>query len=304
VLFRPLAPGLPAVSIVGFGGLPLSIAGRPDPATARATLHASFDAGVNLVDTANVYCLDHRDIGHNEWLIAEALREWPGSQGRESILVATKGGFARPRGGWERNGRPSHLRRACEQSLRALGVEQIALYQLHAPDPAVPFEESVGALAELRRQGKIRWVGLSNVTVSQIRAAEAIVPVATVQNRLNPFHREALNAVVGYCRERNIGFLAHSPVGGGRLSKKLPTHPVLQRLAARYDASPHAVVIAWVLAQGPTVFAIPGARTSEHARDAASAADLKLTAEEQQEIDEAEFDRRETRRRSTVNGQR
>ena len=304
MLFRPLAPGLPAVSIVGFGGLPLSIAGRPDPATARATLHASFDAGVTLIDTANVYCLDHREVGHNERLISTALREWPESRGRESIVVATKGGFTRPRGGWERNGRPSHLRRACEQSLRALGVEQIALYQLHAPDPAVPFEESVGALAELRRQGKIRWVGLSNVTVSQIQAAEAIVPIATVQNRLNPFSREALEAVVGYCRARNIGFLAYSPLGGGRLNKKLPTHPVLQRLAARHGASPHAVVIAWVLAQGPTVFAIPGARTAEHARDAASAADLKLTAEERREIDEAEFERRKTRRPSTVNDQR
>jgi aryl-alcohol dehydrogenase-like predicted oxidoreductase len=280
------------VSIIGFGGMPLSIAGRPDPAAARATLHASLDAGITLIDTADVYCLDDREIGHNERLIATVLREWPAGPGREAILVATKGGLTRPRGGWERNGRPSHLRRACEQSLRALGVERIALYQLHAPDPAVPFGESVGALAELRREGKIRWVGLSNVTVSQIRAAEAIVPIATVQNRLNPFFREALDAVVGYCRERNIGFLAYSPVGGGRLNKKLPAHPVLQRLAARHHASPHAVVIAWVLAQGPAVFAIPGARTAEHARDGASAVDLKLTADERREIDEAEFERR------------
>ncbi|HEV8150549.1 MAG TPA: aldo/keto reductase [Gemmatimonadales bacterium] len=160
------------------------------------------------------------------------------------------------------------------------------------PDPAVPFEASVGALAELQREGKIRWVGLSNVSVAQLRAAQAIIPIATVQNRLNPFFREAIaEGVVGYCGERNIGFLAYSPVGGGRLNQKLPGHPVLRRLSERLQRSPHALVTAWVLAQGPTVFAIPGARSVVHAQDAARAAELVLSVEDLAAIDQAEFDR-------------
>lgn len=270
--------------------MPLSIQGRPDQATAIAVLHAAFDAGMTLVDTADVYCLDDRDLGHNERLIARALGSWPGS--RDRILVATKGGLTRPEGRWERNASPRHLRQACERSLLALGVEQIALYQLHAPDPAIRFEDSVTTLAELQQEGKIRWVGLSNVTVPQIRAAEAIVSVATVQNRLNPFYREALtDGVVAYCAGRDIGFLAYSPVGGRRLNRRLLEHPVLRSLSAGLGASPHAIVLAWVLAQGQTVFAIPGARTVEHARDSARAADLTLSSTDRRAITQAHFER-------------
>ena len=271
--------------------MPLSIQGRPDAATARAVLHASLAAGVSFIDTADVYCLDDHDIGHNERLIADALASWRGP--RERILVATKGGLTRPRGAWERDASPEQLRLACERSLRALGVEQLDLYQLHAPDPAVPFEESVATLAELQRAGKIRWIGLSNVSVAQIRIAQAIVPIVTVQNRLNPFFREAISeGVVAYCGEQQLGFLAYSPVGGGRLSKTLPHHPVLERLGKRLGHSPHAIVTAWVLAQGPSVFAIPGARTVEHARDAAHAAELELSDEDLRAITDADFDRR------------
>jgi aryl-alcohol dehydrogenase-like predicted oxidoreductase len=289
--YRPLAPGLPSVSLVGFGGMPLSIQGRPDSATAQAVLHAALDAGVTLIDTADSYCLATPERGHNERLIGAALRAWPGP--RDRILVATKGGLVRPGGAWELDGRPAHLREACERSLRALGVEQIALYQLHAPDPAGPFEAGVTALAELQRQGKLRWIGLSNVSVAQIETARAIAPIATVQNRLNPFFREALReGVVAYCGAQRLGFLAYSPVGGGRLNRKLPDHPVLQRMSARLRRSPHAIVTAWVLAQGPTVYAIPGARRVDHAVDAAAAADLVLEAEDLAAIDHAEFDRR------------
>ena len=271
--------------------MPLSIQGRPHEATALAVLDAALAAGETLIDTADVYCLDDDDIGHNERLIAAALRRRPGS--RERVLVATKGGLIRPRGAWVPSGTPRHLRQACERSLVALGVEQLGLYQLHAPDPAVPFGESVAALAELQREGKIRWIGLSNVSVAQIRIAEAIAPIATVQNRLNPFFRNALReGVVEYCAGRRIGFIAYSPVGGSRLNHRLPDSPVLRRLAERLGRSPHAIVIAWVLAQGPTVFAIPGARSVAHAEDAAAAADLELSAEDRAAIDEAEFGNR------------
>ena len=287
---RILGAGAPAVPVVGYGGMHLSLQERPPERESLGVIRAALDAGVRLIDTADVYCLDESDIGHNERLVAEALRGWSGP--RDEVVVATKGGLTRPGGRWERDGRPERLRAACERSLRALGVERIALYQLHAPDPAVPFEESVGALAELRREGKIRWAGLSNVSVAQIRAAEAIVPVASVQNRLNPFFREALaDGVVEYCEEQGIGFLAYSPTGGGRLNRKLPQHPVVRPVAERLGVSAHAVVLAWVLAQSGTVIVIPSARRVAHALDSVGAGELELSPDDLAAIDQAEFSR-------------
>lgn len=285
-----LGPDAPTVPRVGFGGMPLSLTDRPDEKTAIAVLHAALDAGMRLLDTANVYCLDDGDLGHNERLFAKALAAWSGD--RAHVIVATKGGMTRPQGRWERDGRPASLRRACEQSLRALGVERIELYQLHTPDPRVPLSESVGALALLREEGKIRWVGLSNVSVKEIQEAAAIVPITTVQNRLNPFFREALeDGVVDHCGRHGIGFLAYSPVGGGRLHKKLPRHPVASAIARAHGASAHEVVLAWVLAQGPSVFVIPGARSRDAARSSVRAGSLHLSREDLDAIDRAEFSR-------------
>lgn len=287
---RSLGPGGPAVAAVGYGGMHLSIQGRPPAEQGVAVIHAALDTGVTLIDTADVYCLDQGDIGHNERLIAQALRTWSGQ--RDHILVATKGGLVRPHGRWDNDGRPAQLRSACDRSLRALGVERIGLYQLHAPDPRVPFQDSIGALAELRAAGKIDMVGLSNVSVDQIRVAETIVPVTSVQNRLNPFFRESLaGGVVRYCAERGMGFLAYSPTGGGRLNRKLPAHPVLQPMAARLGVSAHVLVLAWALSQSPAVIVIPGARTVEHAVDSAGAANLTLSADDLARIDETEFSR-------------
>ena len=268
----------------------LSIIDRPPEAQGVRVIHAALDAGMTLIDTADAYCLDETEVGHNERLIARALREWSGSAG--SITVATKGGIERKGASWLPNGRPDHLRRACDASLQALGVEQIALYQFHAPDPAVPFAESVGALAELRAAGKVRDVGLSNVSVAQIEQARAIVPIVAVQNRLNPFFREALrNGVVEYCEREGIAFLAYSPVGGGRLNKKLRDVRIIYSLADYYARSPHAVVLAWVLAQGETVIAIPSARSVDNVEDSAESSDLVLTAADIESINRAEFDR-------------
>jgi aryl-alcohol dehydrogenase-like predicted oxidoreductase len=287
---RALGAGAPAVPVVGYGGMHLSLQERPPERESIEVIRAALDAGVRLIDTADVYCRDEWDLGHNERLVAEALRGWRGP--RDDVLVATKGGLTRPGGRWENDGRPEHLRAACDRSLRALGIERIALYQLHAPDPAVPFEESIGALADLRRAGKIRWVGLSNVSVPQIRSAEAIVPVASVQNRLNPFFREALaEGVVPYCEERGIGFLAYSPTGGGRLNRKLPQHPLLRPMAARLGVSAHALVLAWVLSTSPAVIVIPSARRAAHALDSIGAGELGLTAEDLGAITRAEFSR-------------
>jgi aryl-alcohol dehydrogenase-like predicted oxidoreductase len=268
----------------------LSIQDRPPEAQAIRVIHAALDAGVTLIDTADVYCLDNRDIGHNERLVAGALKSWAGD--RDQVIVATKGGVTRPAGRWETDGSPQHLRSACELSLRALGIDRIDLYQLHAPDPRVPLADSVGALAQLQQEGKIRWIGLSNVSVPQIWEAETVVPINTVQNRLNPFFREALaEGVVEYCAERGMGFLAYSPTGGGRLNLKLPAHPVLQPLAARLGITTHALVLAWVLARSPAVIVIPSARTVEHTLDSAAAADLELSEADLSAITAAEFSR-------------
>jgi aryl-alcohol dehydrogenase-like predicted oxidoreductase len=272
------------IPAIGFGGMPLSIQGRPDEEQGIRVIEAALDAGMTLIDTADVYCLDDSDIGHNERLIAKAIR------GRDGVRVATKAGLRRPRGAWVNAGSPKHIREACEQSLRSLETEQIWLYQFHAPDPRVAFEKSVEAFAELHREGKFKWFGVSNVSVEQLEQAERILPVQSVQNRLNPYFRESIG-VAQECANRSVTFLAYSPVGGGRLAKKLPKFEVLQEIARAHGASVHAVTIAWVRAQAETVVPIPAARTIEHAVDSAKAAELVLTEEEIRRIDEAEFDR-------------
>jgi aryl-alcohol dehydrogenase-like predicted oxidoreductase len=287
---RRLGRDAPLVSAVGYGGMHLSIQDRPPDEQGIRVIHAALDAGVTLIDTADVYCLDENDIGHNERLIARALKTWSGD--RSQVIVATKGGMTRPAGRWEMDARPAHLRAACERSLKALGVEQIDLYQLHVPDPRVPLSDSVGALADLQREGKVRWLGLSNVSVGEIKEAEQIVPITSVQNRLNPFFREALSeGVVSYCTDGGIGFLAYSPTGGGRLNRKLPAHPVLQPMASRLGTTPHALVLAWVLARSSAVIVIPSARTVEHALDSVSAAELNLNEADLTAITAADFSR-------------
>ena len=275
------------ISAIGFGAMPLSTQGRPPEDAGRAVINAAIDAGMTLIDTADVYCLNDGDLGHNERLIASAIRNRPD---RDRIKVATKAGMRRPGGSWTSDGTPKHIREACEKSLRALGVDQIWLYQFHTPDPSVPFEKSVESFAELQRNGKCKHVGLSNVDVEQIDAACRIVEVQSVQNRLNPYFRESID-VAEECARRKITFLAYSPVGGGRLAKKLDRFPVLKKIASSHNCSLHAVVLAWVRSQGQTVVPIPGARTVEHAVDSAKSASVTLTAAEIAEIDGSEFSR-------------
>ena len=268
----------------------LSIQERPPEEQGIRVIQAALDAGVTLIDTADVYCLDDNELGHNERLIARALKTWRGN--RDSILVATKGGMRRPGGRWEMDGRPEHLRAACERSLRALEVERIDLYQLHVPDPRVPLTETVGALADLQRQGKIRWVGLSNVSVPEIREAQTVVPGDQRAEPAEPVLPGGTGGESGAILWRGgIGFLAYSPTGGGRLNRKLPAHPVLQPMAARLGVTPHALVLAWLLAQSPAVIVIPSARTVEHAVDSTTAAEVTLSESDLAAITAAEFSR-------------
>jgi aryl-alcohol dehydrogenase-like predicted oxidoreductase len=278
----PLTTPLPPI---GFGGMPLSINGRPDEAQGQRVIHAAIDAGMTFIDTADVYCLDDSDIGHNERLIASVVNARP-----DSVRVATKAGLRRPGGAWVNDGRPEHIREACEKSLRALAVDRIWLYQFHTPDPKVPFETSVEAFAELQRAGKFEHFGLSNVSVEQIESASKILPVVSVQNRLNPYFRESIG-VAQECARRGIVFLAYSPVGGGRLAKKLPKFEVLQRIAEKHSASVHGVTIAWVRGQASTVVPIPAARNVEHVVDSANAKNIVLDADDMASIAQAEFDR-------------
>ncbi len=286
---RQIGPGGPPVSVVSYGAWPLSDSDpRPSEADATGAVHAALDGGATLIDTADSYCLHDGEVGHNERLVAKALASWNGP--RENIMIATKGGHERPDGRWVNNARPEHLRKACDRSLLALRVDRIDLYQLHHPDPQVPLDESVGMLAELQQEGKIRWVGLSNVSVAQIESSRAIVEIVSVQNRLNPFFREAVReGVVGYCDAEGLGFLAYSPVGGGRLNRKLPQISVLGPIAERHGVSPHAVVLAWVLSQGESVIVIPAARTIAHIADSQAAAEIDLSDSDLDAIESAEF---------------
>jgi aryl-alcohol dehydrogenase-like predicted oxidoreductase len=281
---RALGPSGLTVSALGLGGMYMSIRERPSPDDAVRTIHAALDAGVTLIDTADVYCLDDHDLGHNERLIARALRE----RGARDVVVATKGGLRRPNGAWTRDARPAHLRQACEASLRALGVERITLYQLHAPDPAVPFADSVGELARLRSEGKIAHVGLSNVSVQEIEAASRIVPIVSVQNRWNPSYRgPEQDGVLAHCTKKGIALLPYSPFGGASGARSLGSVGQLRAEAQRRGMSPHRLVLAWLLAKSPVVLPIPGARRAESVIDGAGAADMELSAADVRAIEDS-----------------
>lgn len=273
------------VQPIGLGGMPMSIQGRPDEARSIATLRAAFAAGVDFVDTADVYCLDDGDIGHNERLIAKVVREF---DREHKITVATKGGLTRPSGRWERDASPAHLRAACDRSLRALGVDVITLYQLHAPDDKTRFEDSVGALRGLRDNGKIVHVGLSNVTVEQIELASKIVPIVSVQNRCNPFDLRAFTSgVVAHCEAQGIAFLPYSPVGGSRWVADLRSDAALTRVAARHGATAPQVALAWLLAASPVIVPIPGASRPDSITSSFAARALALSTADLAELDRA-----------------
>ena len=270
-------------SAIGLGEMPMSLAGRPDEARSVRTIHAALDAGVTLIDTADAYCRDGSEFGHGKRLVRKALAAWSGDPDR--VLVATKGGHTRPGREWGLDGRPEYLRQACEASLRALGVEAVGLYQFHRPDPKVPFAESVGALAELQAAGKVRMVGLSNVSVDQIRQARQLVQVASVQNEFSPRFRRS-EGELAWCAEQRIAFLPWSPLGGmGRGRDLGGRHKAFAEVAEAHGVSPQQVALAWELAKAPVVIPIPGSSRPETILDSAAAASLRLTAAELAHLD-------------------
>jgi aryl-alcohol dehydrogenase-like predicted oxidoreductase len=262
----------------------LSISGRPPEAQASATVHAALDAGITLIDTADAYCLDERDFNHNERLLASVLGER-----RKDVLIATKCACRRPGGAWTVDARPEYLKEAAHASLEALQTDVLDVLQLHAPDSRVPFADSVGALAELKEQGKVRWVGLSNVNVAQIEEARSIVPIVSVQNRWNLADRSAeKDGVLAYCQKHGIAFMAYSPFGGTRGAPLLGTLGGLSEEAKRRKLSPHQLVVAWMLAKSPAAVPIVGARRPESISESAAAANVPLSPSELKTI-EASF---------------
>lgn len=276
------------VSAIGLGGMPMSIEGRPDESRSIATVHAALDEGVTLIDTADAYHIDAGDVGHNESLIARALATYGGDT--SDVLVATKGGHIRPGdGSWQVDGSPTHIKHACEASLKRLGVEAIGLYQYHRPDPKVPWADSIGAIRDLLDEGKIRMAGVSNANPDQIREANGILGgrLASVQNQFSPAFRGSA-AELRLCDVLGIAFLPWSPLGGisraGDLGSK---HSAFAEVATAHGVSPQQVALAWMLAKSPVVIPIPGSSRPETIRDSAKAADLELTEEEFGRLDAA-----------------
>ncbi|MEJ5944197.1 aldo/keto reductase [Pseudokineococcus basanitobsidens] len=280
--------GQRSVSAIGLGAMPMSIEGRPDRDRAVATIHAALDAGVTLIDTADAYHRDAGEVGHNEELIAEALRSYGG--GTSDVLVATKGGHVRPGdGSWVTDGRPEHLKEAAKASARRLGVEAIGLYQFHRPDPDVPFADSVGALAELLDEGVITMAGISNTDVGQIDAANEVLGgrLASVQNQFSPAFRSSRDEL-DHCAELGVAFLPFSPLGGIANASELGArHAAFAEVADARGVSPYQVVLAWELALAPVVVPIPGSSRPASTTDSAGAAELQLSADEVARLSEA-----------------
>lgn len=271
------------VSAIGLGGMPMSIEGRPDRERSIRTIHAALDAGVTFIDTADAYNRDANETGHNEELIAEALRTYGADTSH--VLVATKGGLIRPGdGSWLRNGDPTYLKKAAKASAKRLGVEAIGLYQFHRADPQVAYTDSIGALAELLDEGVIRMAGISNAEIAMIDAANEVLGgrLVSVQNQFSPRHctqlsYNELKHTVGL----GMAFLPWSPLGGiasaGALGSR---HAAFDEVASEMGVSAQRVALAWELSLSEHVIPIPGASRPETITDSAGAMELKLSGEQ------------------------
>jgi pyridoxine 4-dehydrogenase len=256
------------VNRLGFGAM--RVTGRgiwgdpPNRNEARAVLRRAVELGVNFIDTADSYGPDV-----SEELIAEALHPYP-----EDLVIATKGGLVRPGPGqWDPDGRPEHLRQACEGSLRRLRLDQIALYQFHRPDPDVPLEDSIGTLVALKEEGKIRHIGLSNVNENQLRRAQAMTAIVSIQNRYNPGDRRS-DTLVDLCEQEEMTFLPWAPI------QNLDRFPALSDIAKRHETTVHQIALAWLLARSESILTIPGTGSVDHIEENVAAAGLRLDSEE------------------------
>lgn len=270
------------VSALGLGAMPLSM-GRGEPAPhdrAMATLHAALDAGITLLDTADIYAPSWDTMGHNEQLVGEALRSWGGD--RSQVVVATKGGITRSAEGGGRDGSAAYLRSALEKSLTALGMDSVDLYYWHRPDRSIRYADAVEVLAGFQQEGLIREVGISNANVEEIDVAREVLGeggLAAVQNEFSPTFFHTSRRELEHCGEHGIAFVPWSPLGGtgGGAAAVGERFPQIQRIAEAHAVSPQQVVLAWELALGEHVIPIPGASRPESITDSAQAMSLQLS---------------------------
>ena len=279
------------VSALGLGAMPLSM-GRGEPAPhdrAMATIHAALDAGITLLDTADIYAPSWDTMGHNEQFVGEALRSWSGDA--STITVATKGGITRSAEGGGRDGSPAYLRRALEKSLTALGRDSVDLYYWHRPDRTIRYAEAVEALAAFQQEGLIREIGISNANVEEIDVARDVLGdggLAAVQNEFSPTFFHTSRGELRHCGEHGIAFVPWSPLGGtgGGAAAVGERFPQIARIAKAHGVSPQQVVLAWEIGLGDHVIPIPGASRPESITDSAAAMTLALTDEERAELDQ------------------
>jgi len=272
------------VYAIGLGAMPLSLEGRPDEVQALSVIEAFINGGGNFIDSANVYCVDDSDVGHNEKLITKALSKL---EGENDIIVATKGGLRRPKGDWTVDASPEWLRQSCEKSLKDLNTDSIFLYQLHSPDPNLPLTDSIGELSRLMDEGKIQHIGISNVNVEHIQMALSITNITSVQNRCNLFERKSFtNGVIEFCEQNDIIFIAHSPVGGHFQHVQRAETILLKKLAEKHHVSTYQIMIAWLLHKSPSILPIPGASKISSIKDSLEAIIVKLSKEDMQLLEE------------------
>jgi len=263
----------------------MSLSDRPPESQAIQTIHRALDLGVTLIDTADSYCQDESDKHHNERLIHKALQQYSGDTSH--IVVATKGGLMRPQGSWTRNGSPDHLRQTIRESFEALGGEKpIDVWQYHAPDSNYRLEDSLAPVKQAVESGLIRFVGVSNFSVDQIKRAYDVVPVVSVQNQYNPWYRQPeSDGVLKYCEGEGLTFLPWSPLGGSRRFKRLEEFKSIAALAQAKATSVYCIVLAWLRAKSPCIVPIPGASKPDSIADSVKAVEIQLSPEEVQQID-------------------
>ena len=269
------------VNRLGFGAMRITgpgIWGPPaDVATAVKVVKRAVELGVNFIDTADSY---GPEVSEN--IIAQALHPYPAD-----LVIATKAGLVRPGPDvWNRNAQPKHLRESCEGSLRRLRRDQIDVFQLHAPDPRVPYADSVGELVRLQKEGKIRHIGVSNVSLEELKQAERVTPIVSVQNRFNLEDRRS-DGVLEYCASKSIAFIPWAPLDSGRHAQSSGSLQALARIAQRHKVSVGAVAIAWLLKHSPAILPIPGTGSVRHLEENVAAASMVLNAEDLRELSEA-----------------
>ena len=274
------------ISAIGLGGMPMSLSGRPPESQAINVIHKALDQGVTLIDTADSYCQDESDKHHNERLICKALQQYQGDTSQ--VTIATKGGLMRPNGSWTRNGNPDHLRQTIRVSFEALGgTKPIDVWQYHAPDPNYTIEEALAPAKEAVDEGLIRFVGVSNFSVEQIKQARDVVEIVSVQNQYNPWNRQPeSDGVLEYCETEGLTFFPWSPLGGSRRVSKLEDIAVIAQLAKEKGVSVYQIVLAWLLAKSPCIVPIPGASKLSSIDDSIQASEVKLSEAEVRKIDQ------------------